>query len=86
VQAAPVLFDLGKTVEKTLALIKEAAVLGAKVVVFPESFIPCYPRGLSFGITLGSRTDEGRKDFQRYYENSVAVPGPVVDVLEAAAK
>jgi len=86
VQAAPVIMDLDATVEKTLTLINEAKKSGANIVVFPESFIPAYPRGLSFGFVVGSRTMEGRKDWQRYYENSVAVPSNVTDALGKAAQ
>ncbi|MCE5196315.1 MAG: carbon-nitrogen hydrolase family protein [Negativicutes bacterium] len=86
IQEAPVLFCLAKTMEKTIQLSREAAAGGAKLVVFPESFIPCYPRGLSFGMVIGSRTSEAREDFQRYYENAVAVPGPDVDRLAELAK
>lgn len=86
IQDSPVLFDLEKTMEKTIQLATRAAALGAKLIVFPESFIPCYPRGLSFGMNIGSRTQEGREDFQRYYDSSVAVPGPEVDRLELLAR
>jgi len=86
VQAAPVIMDLWATVEKTRHLIREAADNGAKLVVFPESFIPAYPRGFTFGFVVGSRTMEGRADWKRYYDNSVAVPGPVTDILSDAAR
>jgi len=81
VQESPVLFDRGKTMEKVISITEEVAAEGSKLIVFPESFIPCYPRGLSFGTVVGSRTVEGREDFQRYFDNSVAVPGPEVDRL-----
>lgn len=85
-QAAPVIMDRAATVDKTIGLIDQAAARGAKLVVFPEAFIPAYPRGLTFGFTVGSRTPEGRRDWQRYYQNSVAVPGPVTAALGAAAR
>ena len=85
VQAAPVVFDLEKTLEKAIGLIREAAEKGANIVVFPETFIPGYPRGLTFGFNIGARTMEGRKDFQRFHDNCVAVPGPEVDILGKAA-
>lgn len=85
VQAAPVVFDLEKTLEKAIGLIHDAAEKGANIVVFPETFIPGYPRGLTFGFNIGARTMEGRKDFQRFYDNCVAVPGPEVDILGKAA-
>ena len=43
VQAAPVLLDLDATVDKTIALIEQAAAKGAKLIAFPETFIPGYP-------------------------------------------
>lgn len=76
VQAAPVIFDKDATIEKMARLVPEAAKAGAKLVLFPEAYIPCYPRGMSFGANVGKRTDAGRKDFRRYYENAVALPGP----------
>lgn len=81
VQDSPVLFDLEKTMEKVVRITREIAAEGYKLIVFPESFIPCYPRGLSFGTVVGNRTEVGREDFQRYFDNSVAVPGPEVDML-----
>lgn len=42
-QAEPVWLDLSKTVEKTCKLIAEAASHGAKIVTFPECWIPGYP-------------------------------------------
>ena len=86
IQDSPVLFDLERTMEKVVKLTYDAASTGAKLVVFPESFIPCYPRGLTFGAVVGKRTQEGREDFQRYYDNSVAVPGPEVDKLAELSK
>ncbi|MBK8595817.1 MAG: hypothetical protein IPP07_18555 [Holophagales bacterium] len=43
VQAAPVYFDLEKTVEKGIRLVEEAAGNGAWLVAFPEVWIPGYP-------------------------------------------
>lgn len=76
VQAAPILFDKDATVEKTCKLIKEAASNGARLILFPEAFIPAYPRGLSFGFKVGSRSKEGKKLWQRYWKNAMDVPGP----------
>lgn len=86
VQAAPVAFDRERTIEKAASLSAEAASKGARLVVFPEAFISAYPRGLDFGAVVGNRTDEGRKDFQRYWESSVDVPGPDVDALGRIAR
>jgi nitrilase len=81
VQESPVLFDRENTMKKVISITREVAASGSNLIVFPESFIPCYPRGLSFGTVVGNRTAEGREDFQRYFDNSVAIPGPEVDSL-----
>lgn len=86
IQDSPVLFDLDGTMKKTIELTRRAAANGSKLVVFPESFIPCYPRGLTFGMTIGKRTKDAREDYRRYHENSVAVPGPEVDQLAELSK
>lgn len=87
VQAAPVLFDREATVQKTCRLIEEASSAGAKLILFPEAFIPAYPRGLSFGTVVGSRTDEGRRTWHAYWDNAVDVPGRETAMLaEAASK
>ncbi len=86
VQAAPVLFDREATVAKACRLIKEAAAEGAQLVLFPEAFIPAYPRGLSFGTVVGSRSPQGRFTWQRYWANAVDVPGPATEALGAAAR
>ena len=86
VQATPVLFDKAATVAKAVSLAAEAARAGAELVLFPESFVPAYPRGLSFGSLVGSRTGEGRALFARYAASAVVVPGPETATLAAAAR
>ena len=85
-QAAPVLFNREATVKKTCDLIDEAASKGARVILFPEAFIPAYPRGLTFGTVVGSRTEEGRYTWQRYWENAIDVPGVDTEVIGEAVK
>ncbi|GAB5526208.1 MAG: carbon-nitrogen hydrolase family protein [Roseivirga sp.] len=86
VQAAPVLFDLEKTLKKTATLVAEAAAKGAKLILFPEAYISAYPRGLSFGTVVGSRSEEGRNTWLRYWQSSVEVPGPATERMGAMAK
>ena len=43
VQATPEFLDRDATVQKVVRLTKEAAGLGAKLIVFPETFVPTYP-------------------------------------------
>ncbi|MGE5603855.1 MAG: carbon-nitrogen hydrolase family protein [Nitrososphaerales archaeon] len=85
-QAAPCLFEREATVAKACRLIGEAAVEGARLVVFPEAFIPAYPRGLSFGVVVGSRSAAGRLTWERYWANAVAVPSAAVVALGEAAR
>jgi nitrilase len=86
VQAAPVLFDREATVRKTCDLISEASSAGANLVLFPEAFIPAYPRGLIFGTVVGSRTPEGRQTWQVYRDNAISVPGPELETIGKAAR
>lgn len=86
VQAAPVAFNLQATLEKTRDLAADAARQGAKLILFPEAFISAYPRGSSFGATIGARSLEGRELFRRYHASSIEVPGPAVDILGQVAK
>lgn len=86
VQAGSVVMDREATTKKAVSLTIQAAESGAKIVVFPEAFIPAYPRGLSFGAKVGSRSPEGRKDWLRYWENSVPVPSETTEQLGEAAR
>ena len=86
VQASPVLFNREATIEKTCRLILEAAEKDVELILFPEAFIPAYPRGLSFGAVVGSRSSAGRLTWQRYWENAVDVPGPAVETIGEAVK
>ncbi|MHA1505118.1 MAG: carbon-nitrogen hydrolase family protein [Candidatus Heimdallarchaeota archaeon] len=86
VQDSSVIMDKEGCLKKVRKLTKEAAQKGAKIILFPEAFIPAYPRGLSFGTVVGSRTDGGKQDFARYFENSIVIPGPDIDRLSKIAK
>lgn len=86
VQAAPVLFNKSACLAKALALIEEAAGHGAELIVFPELFIPGYPYGMTFGFTVGSRTEDGRRDWERYYDASILADGEEAQALAEAAK
>lgn len=86
VQAAPVLFDREATIDTVARLTAEAAAGGAQLVLFPEAFVPAYPRGLSFGVVVGSRSAEGRQLFARYARNAVVVPSAATERLGAVAR
>jgi nitrilase len=68
VQAAPRLFDPPETLRRFEALLART---DAELVVLPEAFIGGYPKGTTFGATVGGRTDEGRALFARYRRAAV---------------
>ncbi|KAL2822900.1 carbon-nitrogen hydrolase [Aspergillus granulosus] len=77
-QAQPVWLDLDKTVEKTCALIAEAATNGAQLVTFPECWIPGYPAWIwSRPVDLPLHKD--------YILNSLHLPSPQLSLIQDAA-
>ena len=81
IQAAPVLFDRDASIEKACRLIQEAAGMGCRLILLPESFVPAYPRGFNFGMTVGSRNESGRRLWELYWNNAVDIPGPATEQL-----
>src|SRR5438874_9186195 len=83
VQAAPVFLDLDATIDKGIALIEEAASKGAKLIAFPETWIPGYP----WWIWLGTPAWGIMKGFvQRYFDHALSYGSPEAERLAAAAK
>ncbi|HUG45450.1 MAG TPA: carbon-nitrogen hydrolase family protein [Sphingomicrobium sp.] len=64
----------------------EASAKGAELVVFPETWIPGYPAWLDLCRDAGL-WDHGpvKAVFARLAENSVTIPGPALDQLQATA-
>src|SRR3984893_7402443 len=83
VQAAPVFLDLDATVDKTIALIEQAAAQGAKLIAFPETFIPGYPWQIWLGAPAWAI---GRGFVQRYFDNSLSYDSPQADKIRKAVK
>ena len=86
IQDSPVFFDKEKTIEKVEHLSRKYAKEGCELIVFPESFIPGYPRGFSFGAKIGSRTNEGRNLYSEYHKNSLDIESRDLKRLEELAK
>lgn len=86
IQDAPIFFDKERTLQKVEALTSQYAKDDCNLIVFPESFIPGYPRGFSFGAVIGNRTDEGRELYKEYYENSIDIESDDLKRLEALAR
>ena len=81
VQIAPVLHSRDGTMDKVLAAIDRAAADGAKLVVFPETFVPYYPY-FSFvlpPVLMGA-------EHMKLYDQAVAVPSASTEAVAAAAR
>jgi nitrilase len=86
VQAASVLFNKTASIQKACRLIEEAGNEGSELVLLPEAFVPAYPRGFTFGMKIGARSEEGRALWKRYWDNSIETSGREVKILGTAAK
>ncbi len=85
-QASPIMFDKDQCVDKVISLINEASNHGAELIVIPELFIPGYPLGMNFGFSVGKRTEEGRKDWKNYYDNSILFNGEEMKKIASVVK
>lgn len=80
VQAAPAFLDLDAGVDKACELIAQAAGSGARLIAFPETWLPGYP----WWIWLGSPA-WGMQFVQRYHANSLVLGNSQADKLHDAA-
>ena len=85
VQAGAVPFDTEACVDKAVRLTGDAASAGARVILFPEAFVPGYPKGLNYGLVVGARDPAGREEFRLYLDAAIDVPGPQTQRLGEAA-
>lgn len=81
VQAAPVFMDLDRTIDKAIGFIEDAAGNGAKLIAFPECWVPGYP----WWAWL-SAPAHNVKYFGAYHDNSLVVGSPAFERLCAAAR
>lgn len=80
--ASPHIFDLKATVDKCCKLIDEAADGGAKLVAFPETFLPMYPWWIWMAV---NNVDRG-KLYRRLYEQSVDLKGEQFHQIKMKAR
>lgn len=80
-QLAPVFQDRDACVEKACAAIRRAGRDGARLIAFPEAFIPGYPYWAMVLDPLSTGDFAGR-----LFEQAVEIPGPATDALCAAAR
>ena len=81
VQTSPVFLNREATVDKACQLIQEASRNGAKLVAFPETFVPGYP----YWIWMDSPLKHNEL-FSRLFKEAVEIPSPATDALCRAAK
>lgn len=81
-QMAPVFLDTERTIEKVCSLILEAGRNNARLVVFPETYVPAFPIWCALRAPIHNHAW-----FNKLAASAVEVPGPEVEkVAEAARK
>jgi nitrilase len=84
VQAESVIFDRAGTLDKLERLAAEAAACGARLALFPETFIPAYPS--SRWVRYLAAGSDAKPIFGRLARESLRVPGSDSDRLAALAR
>jgi nitrilase len=84
IQATPVILDAEASVNKAVGLLADAGDRGVRLAVLPETFVPLYPSN----AWARDATSFGGWDglWERLWENSVEVPGPLTDRLAEACR
>ncbi len=83
-QITPYFLDIEKTIEKACNAIVEAGEKGAKIIVFPEAFVPGYPDWI--WLIPNSKGAILNELYTELVENSISVPDKYTDQLCRAAK
>lgn len=87
IQETPILFNLKKTTDKVISIIQETTKKHApNLILFPESFIPAYPRNMLFGTMIGSRSAAGRDLWEFYFDNSFDIHGSEAEKIAKTCK
>jgi nitrilase len=83
VQAASVFLDREGSTAKACRLIREAGANGARVIGFPEGFIPAHPVWYHHHPATSPISNRLATEL---FKNSVEIPGPEIEQLGAAAR
>jgi aliphatic nitrilase len=83
VQAASVFLDREGSTEKACRLIREAGENGARIIGFPEGFIPAHPVWYHHHVATGAIANRLAVEL---FKNAVEIPGPQTDAIGAAAR
>jgi nitrilase len=86
VQAEPVVLDRAASIEKLAALTAEAKANGARLVVFPETYLPVYPSSRWARALAGWADPRAKAAFAALSREAVDVPGPDADRLGEIAR
>jgi nitrilase len=87
VQHAPVFLNLEESLDKACLLVEEAAGAGARVIVFPETWLPGYPVWLDYAPRAALWDHAPAKMlYSLLVENSLTIPGRHVDRLRESAR
>jgi len=85
VQHPPVTLDRKKTLERGVKLLEEAASHGARLVSFPETWLPGYPEWL-WRLRPGTDYDLTSEIHRRLVENAVDLEAGDLKPIQAAAR
>ena len=83
-QVEPVVFDLDATIDRIDEVAREAAARGAKLVLFPEAYIPAYPSNRWARYLAAGQDAKGI--YAKLARSSVEIPGPASDRLGSIAR
>ena len=83
-QVEPVVFDLDATIGRIDEVAGDAAAKGAKLVLFPEAYIPAYPSN-RWARYLAAGQD-ATSAYAKLARSSVEIPGPASDRLGTIAR
>ena len=86
VQVEPVIFDRDATIDKIASIAADAADQGAKLAVFPETFLPVYPSSRWARLFAGWDDGEAKEIFARLARESLEVPSPASDRIATIAR
>ena len=80
-QVSPVFLDRKATVDKACSLIIEAGKQGAKLVAFPEVYVPGFPYWIHLDVHSANY-----HFFKKLFEEAVVIPSPATEELCIAAR
>jgi nitrilase len=83
-QVEPVLFDRDATIDRIAEVASEVAAKGARLVLFPEAFIPAYPSNRWVRFLAGG--EDSKAAYAKLARSSLELPGPDSDRLAGIAR